>query len=526
MPLVSAAISEIQARILTIDSDRNRLYLSFVLLGSLLCLTFYLASPSRASPLKQFSGPYGWPIVGNFLSIYRQRTEKIYLEWASKHGDVFKIHLGYTPALVINSAASAKEILGRNSQAVASRPSFYTFHTIVSKDLGTTIGASKLNSSLKHTRKEIASEGSKPALKTRLRDIDLETRHLMRDLVTHCDAGQTPVDMYMFISRLGLSLMMTLCYGRRMHLDDPLTAEIIDVEDQLLGLRSPSGNYLDYLPFLRKLPSTPLARRAASLRDRRDAYVLRLKEEVDEKITMGTYVPCLYTKNHFSPHPLSSSEVSMILVTLVSSGLATATNTVRWCMTLLATRPDLQDAAYKAIREVYPTDREAFEAIVKDEEEVPYISALVRETLRVYSPARVSLPRASVQEFQYQGKTVPADVMIIHNAWGCNMDPRAYGDPEIFRPERWIENPDLPLFSFGLGYRMCPSLHFALREVYTMLMRIIVTFSVSGAGVLDPHPISGCGSAPNLVTGPENAKLFLKPRDSSGIESILASYDD
>lgn len=251
--------------------------------------------------------------------------------------------------------------------------------------MGTTVGASKLNSSLKHTRKEIASEGSKPALKTHLGNIDRESRHLIRDLVANCGAGRVPVDLYMFISRLGLSLMMTLCYGRRMHLDDPLTAEIIDVEDQLLGLRSPSGNYLDYLPFLHRLPLTPLAQKAASLRDRRDAYVLRLKGEVEQKIMMGTHRPCLYTKNHFSAHPLSTSEVSMILVTLVSSGLATATNTVRWCMTLLATRPDLQEAAFNAIRKVYPTDREAFEAVMKDDEEVPYISALVRESLRYVS---------------------------------------------------------------------------------------------------------------------------------------------
>ncbi len=130
MPLVSTTVSEIQARILTLGSRGSPLGLPFILLGPLLCLIFYWASPSHASPLKQFPGPYGWPFFGNFLSIYRKRTETRYLEWAAKYGDVFRIHLGYTPALVINSAAAAKEILGRNSQAVASRPSFYTFHTV------------------------------------------------------------------------------------------------------------------------------------------------------------------------------------------------------------------------------------------------------------------------------------------------------------------------------------------------------------------------------------------------------------
>ncbi|EFZ00660.1 Cytochrome P450 [Metarhizium robertsii ARSEF 23] len=421
MPLVSAFLSEVKTQISTFIPFGPAL--CYILLSSviLLPLTLVLASPTRTSPLNHFPGPPGWPLVGNFLSIYCQRTEKVYLQWAAQYGDVFRIHLGYTPALVINSAEAAKQILHRNSQAVASRPSFYTFHTIVSKNLGTTIGASKFNTSLKRTRKEIASEGSKPAVRTHLADIDLETRHLLRDLMNRCDDGQTPVDMYMPVSRLGLSLMMTICYGRRMFLEDPLTTEIITVEDQLLGLRSPSGNYLDYLPLLRLFPFTPLARKAARLRDRRDAYVLGFKDEVEGKIENGTYSPCLYTKNYFSKNPLSSSQVSMILVTLVSSGLATATNTVRWCMILLAARPELQERAYSAIRRVYPTDSEAFDAVMKDEEEVVYISALVKETLRLYSPARVSLPRASIQEFTYKGKLVPPHVMIIHNAWGCNM---------------------------------------------------------------------------------------------------------
>ncbi|KAF5125204.1 3-hydroxyphenylacetate 6-hydroxylase [Metarhizium anisopliae] len=97
---------------------------------------------------------------------------------------------------------------------------------------------------------------------------------------------------------------------------------------------------------------------AARLRDRRDAYVLGFKDEVEGKIENGTYSPCLYMKNYFSKNLLSLSQVSMILVTLVSSGLATATNTVRWCMMLLAARPELQERAYNAIRRVYPTDSE------------------------------------------------------------------------------------------------------------------------------------------------------------------------
>lgn len=57
-------------------------------------------------------------------------------------------------------------------------------------------------------------------------------------------------------------------------------------------------------------------------------------------------------------------------------------NTVRWCLTLFAGRPELQEIAYGAIREAYPTDQQVFDAAYIDKEEILYLTALVRECLR------------------------------------------------------------------------------------------------------------------------------------------------
>lgn len=71
-----------------------------------------------------------------------------------------------------------------------------------------------------------------------------------------------------------------------------------------------------------------------------------------------------------------------MLLTFLSGGLATASNTMHWSLTLLAARPEIQETAYKAIREVYPDNKQLFDSVYKDTEEVQYISALVRECLR------------------------------------------------------------------------------------------------------------------------------------------------
>jgi 3-hydroxyphenylacetate 6-hydroxylase len=74
-------------------------------------------------------GPKGLPMIGNLWDIRFNAAEK-YRRWAKKHGDVYQIQLGNIPVVLVNSAASAKEIFSHHSQALASRPEFYTFHKV------------------------------------------------------------------------------------------------------------------------------------------------------------------------------------------------------------------------------------------------------------------------------------------------------------------------------------------------------------------------------------------------------------
>lgn len=83
----------------------------------------------RAARVKGFSGPPNWPLVGNIPDIKFNAAEK-YREWAKIYGDVYQIQLGNIPVIVVNSAEAAKKIFGQNSQALSSRPVFWTFHKV------------------------------------------------------------------------------------------------------------------------------------------------------------------------------------------------------------------------------------------------------------------------------------------------------------------------------------------------------------------------------------------------------------
>lgn len=83
----------------------------------------------RSARVKGFSGPFNWPLVGNIPDIKYNAAEK-YREWSKIYGDVYQIQLGNVPVIVVNSAEAARKIFGQNSQALSSRPVFWTFHKV------------------------------------------------------------------------------------------------------------------------------------------------------------------------------------------------------------------------------------------------------------------------------------------------------------------------------------------------------------------------------------------------------------
>src|ERR1700737_1062012 len=74
-----------------------------------------------------FTGPSGLPVFGKVYHIKTNPAEQ-YGQWSQRYGDVFQIQLREIPVLVVNSATAAKAIFQGHSNALSSRPTFFTFH--------------------------------------------------------------------------------------------------------------------------------------------------------------------------------------------------------------------------------------------------------------------------------------------------------------------------------------------------------------------------------------------------------------
>ncbi|KAI5362798.1 putative cytochrome P450 [Septoria linicola] len=515
--MISSSFQALRGQAL--DHSLHSVAVAFILIPFVYLIANELARYKARLPA--FTGPTGLPLIGNIADIRVNAAEK-YRQWKNKYGPVYQIQLGSIPVLVVNTAESARAIFGQHSQALSSRPVFYTFHKVLSNTAGTTIGTSPFSDSLKRRRKGAASALNKPSVQSYIQHLDIETLAFVREAFKYGDAGKKAIDPMPLIQRLSLSLSLTLNWGTRMgDSENDLFHEITEVEEEISRFRSTTGNLQDYIPILRLNPFSFGTRKAGEMRRRRDVYLKKLNKDLDDRMEKGTHKPCIQANVILDKEAsLNKEELTSISLTMLSGGLDTITTLMQWAIALLGQRPDIQAKAISEIRKMYSADEILCDE--QDDMKCEYVMALVKESLRYYTVLRLALPRATVRDITFDGKLIPAGTTIFLNAWACNMDETVWGDDvEEFRPERWLEQPDAPLFTYGLGYRMCAGSLLANRELYLAFMRMLSCFEIVGHDKVDVHPVRGSSDPTSLVTMPHRYEVKFVPRNESLLRELL-----
>lgn len=156
---------------------------------------------------------------------------------------------------------------------------------------------------------------------------------------------------------------------------------------------------------------------------------------------------------------------------------------------------------------------------------VPYITAFTREVLRYFTVLRLALPRSTQRDVKYEGMVIPGGSTVFLNAWACNMDPDVYENPHSFVPERFIAKPDLPIFTYGVGTRMCAGYVLGNRELYLIFLRLISSFQIlpdSKDSCVDYDPVKGVYDPTSLVSYPKRFGSRFMARDDKILSEWLA----
>ncbi|MCJ1333200.1 hypothetical protein MMC10_009894 [Thelotrema lepadinum] len=118
-------------------------------------------------------------------------------------------------------------------------------------------------------------------------------------------------------------------------------------------------------------------------------------------------------------------------------------------------------------------------------EQLPYLTAVIKESLRITAPISSRLPVVAPQEnLQYGEWEIPAGTPVGMTLRQILLDETIFPEPLVFRPDRWLKsNPDLELISryylpFSRGSRMCMGVNLAYCELYLLLARLFRDFDL------------------------------------------------
>lgn len=125
----------------------------------------------------------------------------------------------------------------------------------------------------------------------------------------------------------------------------------------------------------------------------------------------------------------------------------------------------------------------------KDLARLPWLNAILKESLRLYTPLPAFEPRIAPVDTIIDGTAVPANTVVGMSPYCMHREATAFPEPLKFKPERWL-NADQQLlpesadqnkwfWAFSSGARMCIGIHLANAEMLSLIAAVYRRYQTS-----------------------------------------------
>ncbi|KAI9035581.1 cytochrome P450 [Aspergillus affinis] len=187
------------------------------------------------------------------------------------------------------------------------------------------------------------------------------------------------------------------------------------------------------------------------------------------------------------PTKLSTRDLIVHLSTNVFAGSDTTAIALRAILYYLIRHPP---AMKKTQTEIDRADRAGqlgnFISYQESVHHLPYFGAVMKEAMRLHPSIGMTLERrVPDQGVTLAGTYIPGGTTVGVNPWVVHRDPDAFPEPDVFRPERWLEsspaqlqNMDKAFFNFGAGSRSCVGKAISLMEMQKVVPQLLRSFDI------------------------------------------------
>ncbi|CAN6709050.1 unnamed protein product [Malus baccata var. baccata] len=455
----------------------------------LVCILVIFWKRSRARGLKSPPGPWKLPIIGNLHQMVGPLPHHTLRDLAKKHGPIMHLKLGQLDAVIISSAKAAREVLKTHELAFAQRPIVLAAEAMSFGQGG--IIFAPYGDLWRSLRKICIFELLSAKRVQSFRSVrEEEVRNLMESIGS--------------MSHKGLAINFSArccCFA-----NDVVGFDIPDLFPSLSFLGFVTGS----IPALKDIQSKlgkileNIINDHMTKRSKKDLMISSISTTTvgNDKAEEGeeeNFVDVLLKlkESNKAEFNFTTNQIKDIILDIFGAGSETSATTLEWAMSELMRNPRIMKRAQAEVRQLVLQFEGKKNKVIeeRDVQKMDYLKSVVKETLRLHSPAPL-LPREARDTVQISGFDVPVKSKVIINLCAIGRDPEMWGaDAECFMPERFhgssvdFKGFDFEFIPFGAGRRICPGMSFGVTTIELALAELLYRFDWKLANGMNPDEL-------------------------------------
>ncbi|KAL4879859.1 cytochrome P450 [Aspergillus karnatakaensis] len=475
-------------------------------------------------------GPDPIPLLGNLGDFAPDGTPE-HLHWLNHktlYGGISSVTVMGMTLVIIHDKEIANDLLTKMSSKTSGRPSMIMANKLCGYE--NIILCQSYNPTFVRARKLLHQELGTSASAATFRDA--QEVEVNRQLVRSLNEPERWIEHFKTTAAAGV-LKMAYDYNIEPHKPDPLVTLTDRMMTEFSLASVPMGWAVDIVPGLQHLPESfpgggfkKTARKwRKSIED--TAYIPYnfVRRQIAAGKNKPSYVSRLLHEVQAENNGTLPAEDERAIIWTAASLYGAASDTIVITLTTFTLAmlkfPHVQQKAQEEIDRVVGTDRLPN---FSDRDNLPYINALIKESLRWWPVAPMGFPHTATEDSEYQGLRIPKGSFLLPAVWWFLHDPEVYADPDSFDPERFLpprNEPDPSPDAFGYGRRICPGRFFADAGLYLSIVQSLAAFDISKKTGPDGKEIEvDAKPKPGVLMYPTEFEFKVEPRSEKHVELI------
>lgn len=443
-------------------------------LGIIILFLFYIFS-KRNTSIKLPCGPRGIPFLGNIHQLLVKNPYQKLSQLADIYGKIYTIKLGMSPAIVINDPKLVREIFG----AFQSTGKFQT---------DSVLRISQGPYGVLNSDGESWQEQRTFCLK-QMKEFGFGNKHMetliLSEAQTICDwiiNSNKNTDGLIHIQPVFMQSVIntiwTMVSGTRITLGETEIVRLMNTFVRTFQYTTKTG--LAFLPWLKYLAPglsgyTAFDRASANVwkyietefQNHKKTYVQGAQRDLIDAYIEYAGEDKLKWKNSVAT-----------IVVLFIAGSESTSGTLTWVLFYLSQNQEIQRKIQDEIENVIGDELPSLD----HKNKMPFTEAVILETFRLSSFAPIGAIHKLLDDFVVKNWKFRKGLLLIANMYHCHYNKKVWGDPEVFRPERFLgENGQKMkeyVIPFQQGKRQCLGEPLARDIIFIFVTKMFQMFNV------------------------------------------------